>query len=140
MVSTATGARERVVWVTATGGTVDHAVTPEDLSAGIGQAGNGFMAVCGRRFWAAPLVAEPGPTCFRCVRFLRARASMRSAEERLRVPRYRRDSPVGRWLSALLSRSAKAGTASSRHARGASPVEATGRASTNGHTRGGGLG
>lgn len=89
-------ARDRVVWVTAADRTVDHAVTSRELSAGaLGHAERGFESVCGDRFAAAPMISEPGPTCSRCARILRARASLRVIEPH-------RQTAIGRWLSAVL--------------------------------------
>lgn len=63
----------RAVWVTAVGGALDHAVTPADLSVAARRAAEGFMSLCGRRFQAAALIADPGPACASCLRALRAR-------------------------------------------------------------------
>lgn len=64
-------ARERLVWVTAAGQRVDHAVTADDLAAGIGADGKEIVALCGRRFVARQraglsprrAVAETAPEC-----------------------------------------------------------------------------
>lgn len=113
----------RVVWVTAMGGAVDHAVEQGDLAAGVGCPGRGFWSVCGDRFWAAPMVAEPGAACCRCARFLRARASLRGAEERVA----RRESPLGRWLSAVLAGSGSRRGGDAAHVQG-SPLRRAPRA------------
>lgn len=92
-------ARERVVWVTAADRKVDHAVTSRELSAGVlGRAERGFESVCGDQFPAAPMISEPGPTCSRCARILRARANLRVIEPH-------RQTVIGRWLSAVLPKS-----------------------------------
>jgi hypothetical protein len=64
-----------VVWVTsAAADGVDHAVTGEDMDAGLGLGR--FMGLCGSSVVAAPLVAAPLPPCRRCQVFLRARATL----------------------------------------------------------------
>lgn len=94
-------ARDRVVWVTAADRMVDHAVTSRELSAGVvGHAERGFESVCGVRFPAAPMIADPGPICSRCARILRARASLRSVHHQMIEPH--RQTAIGRWLSAVL--------------------------------------
>jgi hypothetical protein len=89
MTARTTVTAEHVVWVTAFRGVVDHAVIQSDLAAGSRQPGRGFRSVCGERFWSAPMICEPGPRCDSCTRHVRARATMRSANERLSL---RRDS------------------------------------------------
>lgn len=114
-------ARERLVWVTAAGQRVDHAVTADDLAAGIGAAGKEIVALCGRRFVAAPLIVEPGGRCPSCDRYARAGATLRTAEQRLQGLGTR-----GGWLAALVSRSP---VTSSRFAPSAPPDEVTGLSS-----------
>lgn len=91
-------ARERLVWVTAAGQRVDHAVTADDLAAGIGAAGKDVVALCRRRFVAAPLIAEPGDRCTPCVRDARGRATLHTVEQRPRGLGTR-----GGWLAALVA-------------------------------------
>lgn len=59
---------ERLVWVTAAGQRVDHAVTSRRLGSAVGSGGAQIVAVCGERFWAAPLIADPGLPCPPCSR------------------------------------------------------------------------
>lgn len=100
---TATQACDRVVWVTAAGGTTDHAVTSGNLAIGISSPTPiGFVAMCGARFVAAPLVAEPGPRCASCVRTLRVRETDRQAVASLGEPRPRHR--MRRWWTALVAR------------------------------------
>lgn len=90
---------ERPVWVTAVGG-VDHAVTQRALATAL-RAGQ-VEGLCGARFVAAPMIADPGPRCSRCARYARARATLRSAEERLgTAPRHRRESVMRRTPSGV---------------------------------------
>lgn len=99
---TATQACDRVVWVTAAGGTSDHAVTSGNLAIGISsRMSMGFVAVCGARFVAAPLVAEPGPRCASCVRTLRVRKTERQAAASLDEPRPHHR--MQRWWTALVA-------------------------------------
>ena len=95
--------RVRVVWVTAVGGHVDHAVTADDLAAGLGAraACAGVVGVCGRQFLPAPLVANPGATCMSCARRLRAEGLIRRHDKWVALP----SSASGRWLATLLSQS-----------------------------------
>lgn len=96
-------ARERSVWVTAQGGRVDHAVLQLDLARWAQEPGPGLPSICGESFCPAPMIAEPGPRCFRCRRYLQARATLRSAEERLSaLPRDRRNTVVRRFLAAVM--------------------------------------
>lgn len=67
--TTTTGVRERVVWVTARGVPVDHAVTEDGMDAGF--AGRGFVAVCGALFHPAPHISPPKPGCPLCRAILR---------------------------------------------------------------------
>lgn len=66
-------AGKHLVWVTAAGQDVDHAVTSRGLASAVGSVGAEAIAVCGQRFWAAPLIADPGQPCAPCAR----RAPMR---------------------------------------------------------------
>lgn len=98
----ATQACDRVVWVTAAGGTSDHAVTSGNLAIGISlRMSMGFVAMCGARFVAAPLVAEPGPCCASCVRTLRVRETDRQFAASLGEPRPRHR--LRRWWTALVA-------------------------------------
>lgn len=114
-------ARERLIWVTAAGQCVDHAVTADDRAAGIGAAGKAIVALCGRRLVAAPLIAEPGGGCTPCDRYAWARATLPTVERRLLGLGMR-----GGWLAALVSRSP---VTSSRFAPSAPPDEVTGLSS-----------
>lgn len=114
-------ARERLVWVTVAGQRVDHALTADDRAAGIGAAGKEIVALCGRRFVAAPLIAEPGGRCAPCDRYARARTTLPTVERRLLGLGTR-----GGWLAAYVSRSP---VASLRFAPSAPPDEVTGPSS-----------
>lgn len=59
-------AGKHLVWVTAAGQAVDHAVTSRGLASAVGPVGTEVLAVCGQRFWAAPLIADPGQPCAPC--------------------------------------------------------------------------
>lgn len=90
---------ETLMWVTACGEPVEHAVTALDLAAGCGSDSDGdLLALCGHRFLTAPLVADPGARCPWCARFARARATLHRVEERLAR------SDRADWITALLAR------------------------------------
>lgn len=85
---TTMGSRQHTTWVTSAVAPVDHAVTDDAMAAGIA-ARAAFVAVCGARFFSAPMAAAPGPVCTNCRRFVVARASSRPVEQRMagrRVP------------------------------------------------------
>ncbi len=86
--------RERLVWVTCVGNARDHAV-PTTAVAASSRASSDIVAECGARFWPAPLVAEPGPPCPRCVRQLRR--NDRGTVDPVR----QREGVIGRWLTAV---------------------------------------
>lgn len=94
-------AAKRVIWVTALSATADHAVTPAEPASGMSNPARGIVAVCGDRFSPAPLVAEPGSSCLRCIRYLRARAAIVTAKQRLAHQRFRHRSAIGRSSNAL---------------------------------------
>lgn len=52
-------APERLVWVPVVGRSIDHAVTVEELATGLSAARNVIVALGGRRFFAAPVIAAP---------------------------------------------------------------------------------
>lgn len=88
------------MWVTALG-PVDHAVGVAALAGG--RRGGVYVALCGERFSAAAMVAEPDPRCWRCTRYLAAQATLRDADQRLRgLPAGRRVSLVRRFLAAVM--------------------------------------
>lgn len=64
----ATQRRARFIWVTTAGAAVDHAVTPEVVGASVRSASEPMIGLCGERFWAAPIVADPGRPCVPCAR------------------------------------------------------------------------
>lgn len=57
----------RIVWVTASGTELDHAVVPRNARFGVGGS---HLSVCGAKFRPAPLVADPGRRCVACIRYL----------------------------------------------------------------------
>lgn len=67
--------RERLVWVTANDSAVDHSMTSADLAVGIGIPGADVLALCGCRFSLAPIVADPGEPCQRCLQIASAHGS-----------------------------------------------------------------
>lgn len=79
----------RVIWATALRATADHPVTPAELALGMS------APACG-------IVVEPGSSCLRCIQYLRARAAMVTAEQRLAHQRFRHRSAIGRWSNGLL--------------------------------------
>jgi len=87
--TTTTGARMHTTWVTSAVAPVDHAVTDDAMATGMAARGE-FVAVCGAQFFSAPMAADPGPVCANCRRFVVARASLRSVEQRMARRRVRR--------------------------------------------------
>jgi len=92
---TGTRTREHLVLVTSAGHARDHAVIAETL-AERSRAHAEVVAQCGEKFWPAPLVADPGELCPRCVRYVRACREGRRAEDQ------HREGVIGRWLSAVV--------------------------------------
>jgi len=86
--------RERLVWITCAGDPRDHAV-PAATIATSGRAGAEVVAECGTHFWPAPLVAEPGPQCPRCIR------QLRWSDGHTVQPVRQREGVIGRWLTAI---------------------------------------
>lgn len=87
-----------LTWVTSAGSPVDHAVTDDAMVAGMVSQGV-YLGLCGAWFFSAPMTTSPGSVCAGCRRFLVARSSLRSAEQRMCGPRHRR-----RGLSRVLAR------------------------------------
>jgi hypothetical protein len=80
---TATKDRVFFIWVTAHYPHVDHAVSDEEMGARDRESRGEFRALCGAGFLPAPGNRPPGRQCPGCVRFLCARASLVTAEQRL---------------------------------------------------------
>ncbi len=94
----ATRATPYFSWITAQADRTEHAVLDEAHVAGM-EAGNGrYEPLCGETFLAACMDVGPSRSCQRCWVFIRARAELRSFEERLTA--YRRPG----WLARLLCR------------------------------------
>jgi hypothetical protein len=119
-------ARVWSVWVTTTDG-ADHAVTDEEMVAGM-RAGKGlYLAVCGASVLAAAMTVPPGATCPHCVTRLR-HLTHTSAPTVCGAPTghgVRRRSGVLAWLVGLVRFSSLAAWLSrpvvSRRNRGALP-------------------
>lgn len=94
--SAATAARDRLVWVTSAGYARDHTVPVATLVA-TSRANAEIVAECGENFWPAPLTADPGPRCPRCVKQLRDRRDARRTVH----PSHQREGVIGRWLTAV---------------------------------------
>jgi len=92
---TRTRTREHLVWVTSAGRARDHAVIAETL-AERSRAQAEVVARCGETFWPAPLVAEPGPLCPHCVRYVRSCCEDGRADAR------HREGVIGRWLTTVV--------------------------------------
>ncbi|RZS38796.1 hypothetical protein EV193_1045 [Herbihabitans rhizosphaerae] len=54
------------IWVTSMRGRVDHAVTDEEMVAGMADVRNEYEALCGVRFVPAPMICGPRRTCRVC--------------------------------------------------------------------------
>jgi hypothetical protein len=74
-----------VSWQTSLYDGQSHAITDEEFTFGDGQACGQFEAVCGHTLSLADSFEAPGRRCRTCVAFLRARASMRSPQQRLNI-------------------------------------------------------
>lgn len=109
----------RVVWVTASGTALDHAVTPRNSR--FGGCGN-HVSVCGAEFRPAPLVADPGRPCAACIRALAAGEDFAGAEHY----RDEDESPLARWWNSFRPLNLVTPVASQCDTRRASPGEATG--------------
>lgn len=99
--TTTADTRTHLTWVRSAEMPVDHAVTDDAMAAGMVSQGV-YLGLCGARFFSAPMVAESGSVCAGCRRFLVARASLRSAEQRMCGPRHRRRG-LSRVLACLLA-------------------------------------
>lgn len=89
-----TGTREHLVWVTSAGCARDHVVIAARLAES-SRANAEVLAQCGERFWPAPLIADPAPSCSHCVRYVRACREGGRAGDR------HREGVIGRWLTAV---------------------------------------
>ncbi|MCO1577701.1 hypothetical protein M8C13_18255 [Crossiella sp. SN42] len=67
-------------WVTSRVEAVDHAVTDEDMAAGIADGKGIYRAVCGARVVAALLEEPPHTRCLRCQTYVWARATLRDMD------------------------------------------------------------
>lgn len=72
-VRTATGLW--AIWVTSVADRADHAVTDEQMAAGMKAGAGVYKAVCGAKVLAAPLVTPPAPRCPACGAVLRGQAA-----------------------------------------------------------------
>jgi hypothetical protein len=83
---TVTKDRVFFIWVTSHYPHVDHAVSDEEMGARDQESRGEFWALCGAEFLAAPDTRPPGRQCAECVRFLCARATLATTEQRLGHP------------------------------------------------------
>ncbi|MGH3930764.1 MAG: hypothetical protein ACRDTF_12385, partial [Pseudonocardiaceae bacterium] len=104
------GTSSRSTTMTCTVDGRDHLVSDQATTAGL-MAGHGhYVAICGHRVVAAPLVTPPGPTCFDCETALH-RSSTAAGTSR------RRRGPLARWLRRRVPRAdSRSSTASSHRA------------------------
>jgi hypothetical protein len=63
------------IWVTSEADRADHAVTDEQMAAGMKAGAGVYRAVCGAEVLAAPLVTPPAPRCPACGVVLRGQAA-----------------------------------------------------------------
>lgn len=106
----------RIVWVTASGTALDHAVTPRNVRFGVAAK---QIGVCGAEFRAAPLVADPGRHCVACIRCIAAGGIQPSPEHgRAEID----DDPIARWWQTFWEET----PVDSLRTPGATPSEATG--------------
>lgn len=54
------------IWVTAMGGSIDHAVTDAESAARLRQSRSGYVALCGDEFQGADMSNPPGQKCRLC--------------------------------------------------------------------------
>jgi hypothetical protein len=78
-----------VVWVTSVVDEIDHALTDEDMSAGMSAGLGRYAAVCGKSVVPAALTAPPGRACPGCAEILRPSASCGAMDAPARRPRRR---------------------------------------------------
>jgi hypothetical protein len=69
-------------WVTSEVDGLEHAVTDEEMTAGINGFRSNYEAVCRHAFMPLPMVCPAGPRCARCLMFLRAKRCERPAWHR----------------------------------------------------------
>lgn len=110
----------RIVWVTASGTTLDHAVTPRNARF---SGGGNHVAVCGAEFRSAPLVADPGRQCAACIRVM-ATGRVLGASQHCRNDGD--DGPFARWRNSFRPLNLVTPVSSQRTTRSASPGEETG--------------
>lgn len=104
MTATTRTKRHDPTWITCLEDAVDHAVTDDEMAAGLApDAPNAFRALCGVRFAAAPMVCEPRPPCPRCAKYVRAQQQMQPFEERLGIKPGRNRHERTRWWTRLLA-------------------------------------
>lgn len=73
-----------VTWQTNLHDGYAHAITDEALAADRRTTTDELEAVCCARVCLADSFSPPGPTCRRCLAFLRARATLRPLDQRVR--------------------------------------------------------
>jgi hypothetical protein len=69
-----------VLWVTCLTDGADHAVTDEDMAAGIISAAGLYPTICGTVIAPASMLSAPHPACSRCAAVLRRRAEHEEPE------------------------------------------------------------
>lgn len=72
-----------VTWQTSAYDGYRHAITDEEFTFGPGRQAGHFEAVCGHNMCMGDSFEAPGQRCQQCVRFIRAKASMRPMKQRL---------------------------------------------------------
>lgn len=110
----------RVVWVTASGTALDHAVAPRN--ARFGASGN-HVAVCGSEFRSAPLVTDPGRQCVACI------LAIATGDDRVGTKHCHSDEddgPIARWWNSFRPLNLVSPVASQRATRRVSPGEESG--------------
>lgn len=80
---TATKRRVFFIWVTALHPRVDHAVSDAEMAARDTEGRGEYRALCGAVFLPAPDTQPPAQPCPACGRYLRAKATLPTPEQRL---------------------------------------------------------
>ncbi|MGH3492077.1 MAG: hypothetical protein ACRDQ1_02420 [Sciscionella sp.] len=98
-------------------------MTDEDVARGLSDGAGIYAALCGHHVTPGSLLMPPGTRCTQCRMVLRARSSLRSAQQRFAPDRNRHPSRCWRvaryWLAPILALSwSRRGAPLARHSAG----------------------
>ncbi|MGH3930768.1 MAG: hypothetical protein ACRDTF_12405 [Pseudonocardiaceae bacterium] len=101
------GTSSRSTTMTCTVDGRDHLISDQAMAAGLVAGHGAYVATCGHRVVAAPLVTPPGSTCFDCETALhRSRAAATS---------HRRRGLLARWLRRRVPRTDSSASTGGSH-------------------------